>query len=269
MKLLIQTEEGNIVDTSNVLTLSKFQPSPPKRNPTFQEIEGRRGALLVSNNLSTRTILVECYFIARDSADFILKRDEVFSLFDNETSYYIIDSRQPFKRWKVVCENFDPEYFASRLGKQVLTFTAIDGMSESTGSTLSPLTFDSETWGMGQNLLNDDSNYTFNTTKFRVYNAGDIEVNPREKPLTITFKGASEGLLIHNLTTGERFKYTGETNSYDALTLDRLYVRKNDTSVFNNTNRISIRLKKGWNEFQVSGTTSSFEIAFDFRFYYL
>ncbi|MEC0277104.1 phage tail family protein [Peribacillus frigoritolerans] len=269
MELLIQREDGEIIDTRDLLKLSLFEPSPPQRNPNYQDIEGRRGSLLLSNALASRTIRVELLFIARDKSDFILKRDEVFVLFDSEDPYYIIDSRQPFKRWKVVLESSDPEYVRNRVGKINLTFTAINGMSESTASTLSPLTFDSETWGMGLNIPADDMKYIFNTTKFKVYNAGDIEVDPREKPMVITFRGASENLLIHNLTTGERFKYTGTTDSYDKLILDRLYVRKNDASVFNNTNRQAVRLKKGWNEFQISGTTSSFEIDFDFRFYYL
>jgi hypothetical protein len=110
--------------------------------------------------------------------------------------------------------------------------------------------------------------YTFNSRRFRVYNAGDFEVNPREKPLTITFKGASESLEIRNKTTGEAWNYTGTTNPYDTLTLDRVYARKNDTSIFNNTNRKVITLAKGWNDFVVNGASSTFELAFDFRFYY-
>lgn len=269
MELIIQTEQGEIIDTSDLLKLSIFQPSPPKRTPNYQDIEGRRGSLLISNSLSTRTVSVECFFTARDVSDFILKRDESFVLFDSEIPYYIIDSRQPFKRWKVVCESHEAEYINKRIGKLNLTFTVINGMSESTGSTLTPLTFDSESWGIGQNLLNVDNEYKFNNSKFKVYNAGDIEVDPREKPLTITFKGASENLTIRNNTTGESWKYYGDTNSYDTITLDRVYARKNDTSIFNDTNRKSIKLIKGWNEFSISGATSTFEIAFDFRFYYL
>ncbi|KON69634.1 hypothetical protein AKG34_13340 [Peribacillus butanolivorans] len=269
MELFIQKEEGEMIDTSDFLKLSLFEPSPPKRNPNYQDIEGRRGSLLFSNSLTNRTVSVECLFIARDVSDFILKRDEANALFDSEEPYYIIDSRQPFKRWKVVLESNDPEYQRNRVGKLNLTFTAIDGMSESTGSTQVPFSFASGAWGMGQNLIADDLLYTFNTTKFKVYNAGDIEVDPREKPMTITYSGASENLRIHNITTGEEFRYTGNTNSHDKIILDRVYVKRNTMSVYKNTNRVSIKLKKGWNEFVISGNSSSFEIAFDFRFYYL
>ncbi|MFP3509394.1 phage tail family protein [Peribacillus sp. SIMBA_075] len=269
MELFIQTEQGEVIDTSSFFKLSVFEPSSPKRNLSLQDIEGRRGSLVTSNALTTRTVLVECLFIARDKSDFILKRDETFVLFDSDIPYYIIDSRQPFKRWKVSCDGFDAEYTRNRVGKITLNFTAIDGMSESTGSTLSPLSFDSETWGIGQNLLNDDNGYIFTNRNFKIYNAGDIEVDPREKPLIITFKGSSDGLTIRNNTTGEYWRYSGSTNSYDTITLDQVFSRKNDASIFNDTNRKSVKLLKGWNEFTISGTTSAFEIAFDFRFYYL
>lgn len=268
MTLYIQKENDELIDTSELITLRRFQPSAPTRIPTFQEIEGRRGSLPASNALTTRTINVEFYFKARDNADFVLRRDELYSLFDSEEPFYIIDSRQPFKRWRVNIESWEFEDVAL-ISSHVITFTAMDGMSESTGSTLSPLTFDSETWGIGQHLLAEDHNYIFTGNKFRVYNAGDIEVDPREKPLTITFKGASENLSIRNNSTGESWKHYGTTNSYEKITLDRIYSRKNDTSIFNNTNRKSIKLIKGWNEFSIGGTSSTFEIAFDFRFYYL
>ncbi|MED3691309.1 phage tail family protein [Peribacillus butanolivorans] len=268
MKLLIQKVNGELIDTSELITLMRFQPAPPTRIPTLQDMQGKRGAMVVSNSLSTRTILVECYFKARDSSDFVLKRDELFALFDSEEAFYLIDSRQPFKRWKVVVEGYESEDVAW-ISKQSMTFIAVHGMSESTGSTLAPFGFESGNWGIGQNLIADDLLYTFNTTKFRVYNAGDIDIDPREKPLKITYSGASENLRIHNKTTGEEFQYTGNTNSHDKLKLDQVYVYRNTVSVLPNSNRVSISLKKGWNEFVISGNSSSFQIAFDFRFYYL
>ncbi|MDP1419227.1 phage tail family protein [Peribacillus simplex] len=268
MTLYIQKENEELIDTSELITLQRFQPSAPTRIPIFQEIDGRRGSLPASNALTTRTINVEFYFKARDNADFVLRRDELHSLFDSEEPFYIIDSRQPFKRWRVNIESWDFEDVAL-ISKHTITFTAMDGMCESTGSTLTPLTFDSESWGIGQHLLAEDQMYTFTGDRFRVYNAGDIEVDPREKPMTITFKGASENLSIRNVTLGQSWKYYGTSDSHDTIKLDRVFFKKNDKSIFNDTNRMSLKLVKGWNEFTVSGATSTFEIAFDFRFYYL
>lgn len=268
MRLLIQTLAGEIIDTSELFTLSTFKPSPPMRDAQFQGIEGRNGALLVTNQLAPRPVEVEGFILARDHSDFILKRDELYGMFDSEEPFYIIDSRQSFKRWKVTVEDFESTFLFSSYGDIKITFNAFEGMAESTGSTQTPFSFDEDSWGIGQNMVADDLVYTFNSRRFQIYNAGDFEVDPREKPLTITFKGASESLEIRNATTGEIWQHYGTTNPYDTLTLDRVYVRKNATSVFNNTNRKTITLVKGWNDFVINGASSAFELAFDFRFYY-
>lgn len=268
MHLIIQTLDGKTIDTSDILTLSTFKPSQPMRDSVFQQIDGRKGALLVTNELAPRSVEVEGFFLARDLSDFILQRDELYQLFDSEDPFFIIDSRQSFKRWKVTCDSFESKFLYSRYGEVKITFNAFEGMAESTGTTQTPFSFDADAWGIGQNMVSDDLVYTFNSRRFRVYNAGDFEVDPREKPLTITFKGASENLEIRNATTGEIWQYNGTTNPYDTITLDRVYVRKNATSVFNNTNRKTITLVKGWNDFVINGASSAFELAFDFRFYY-
>lgn len=269
MHLIIETKNGEVIDTRGVLKLLSFVPSPPKRVPTLQGIEGRRGSLLVSNDLDTRTIDVRLSFSARDVSDFILKRDEIFGVFDSEEEFFVIDSRQPFKRWKVVCESFNPEYYQLRMGIINLTFIAFEGMSESTSTTLTPVLFDSESWGIGQNVAVDDLVYKFNQNEFSVYNAGDIEVDPREKSLVIQFIGASENLKIHNRSTGDIWQYFKSTSPVDVITIDRVYSKKNNISIFNDTNRKVIMLKKGWNRFLISGPFSTFQITFDFRFYYL
>lgn len=266
--LIIETKEGEKIDTSDILKLLSFIPSPPIRSSNFQKIEGRPGALLISNDLDSRPINVKMSFLARDTGDFILKRDKVFALFDSEDFYYLIDSWQPFKRWKVVCEDFNPEYHALRLGIINLTFTAFDGVSESNASTQTPFTFEADAWGIGENMIGEDLKYTFHEQNFRVYNAGDFEVDPRTKPFLITFNGASRNLRIANLTTGDIWSYTGDTRPTDTIKIDRIYSYKNDTSIFRDTNHKLITLAEGWNDFVVSGTLAFFEIKFDFRFYY-
>lgn len=113
------------------------------------------------------------------------------------------------------------------------------------------------------------TSYTFTTTTFRVFNAGDIDIDPRVLPLKITFTGASTNLTITNQTTGDTWQYTGTTQTGDTITLDGVRSLKNGASIFRNTNRKLITIKPGWNKFIIEGTTGAFTISFDFRFYYL
>ena len=105
--------------------------------------------------------------------------------------------------------------------------------------------------------------------KFRIYNAGVVEVNPRESYLKIEFRGASNGLTVSNVTTGDTFKYLDTTLLTDSLVLDGIRSLKNGESVFARTNKKLITLSPGWNEFEVLGTEGFFRITFDFRFTYV
>lgn len=105
--------------------------------------------------------------------------------------------------------------------------------------------------------------------KFRIYNAGVVEVNPRESYLKIEFRGASNGLTVSNVTTGDTFKYLDTTLLTDSLVLDGIRSLKNGESVFARTNKKLITLSPGWNEFEVSGVDGFFRLTFDFRFTYL
>jgi len=108
-----------------------------------------------------------------------------------------------------------------------------------------------------------------NQTSFRIYNAGDKTIDPRELPLKITFRGASTNLTITNQTTGDCWQYTGTTVKSDFLVLDGIRSLKNGVSIFSDTNRKLITLVPGWNDFTITGASGYFEITFNFRFYYL
>ncbi|MCG6184237.1 phage tail family protein [Anoxybacillus sp. LAT_38] len=108
-----------------------------------------------------------------------------------------------------------------------------------------------------------------NQTSFSIYNAGDKTIDPRELPLTITFRGESANLTIINKTTGDTWQYTGTTVKSDFLVLDGIRSLKNGVSIFSDTNRKLITLVPGWNDFTITGASGYFEITFNFRFYYL
>jgi phage-related protein len=267
----VQRKDGTIYDLEQYGIRTKdFIVSAPSLRHVTEEIEGRDGVVDIETTEGARTITCLFKMRAVDMADFPLLRNEIFRIFRSKESFYLIDRREPMKRWEVKCQDaydIEQKYV---YGDFTVTFVCYKGYAESIGTTLDPFTFDVELWQIGQGLLeSDDLIYTHTTTSFRIYNAGDIDIDPRVLPLKIEFTGASTNLTITNQTTGDTWQYTGTTVDGDTITLDGVRSLKNGSSIFGQTNRKLITLKSGWNDFTITGATGAFTISFDFRFYYL
>jgi phage-related protein len=267
----IQRKDGAIYDLEQYGIRTKdFIVSAPSLRHVTEEIEGRDGVVDIETTEGAREITCLFKMRAVDIADFPLLRNEIFRIFRSKESFYLIDRREPGKRWEVKCQDaYDIEQ-KFVYGDFTVTFVCYKGYAESIGTTLDQFTFDAELWQIGQGLIeSDDLKYVHNTASFSIYNAGDIDIDPRVLPLKIEFTGASTNLTITNQTTGDTWQYTGMTVDGDTITLDGVRSLKNGTSIFGNTNRKLITLKAGWNDFTVTGATGAFTISFDFRFYYL
>ncbi|RDW17639.1 phage tail family protein [Oceanobacillus arenosus] len=268
---VFDTNWNEIDYRSSGLTCLSFIPE--SLSPLFETDtpDGEDGQIIYGTNITPRNLYARFYLKAVDHYDYQLLRDEIYSLFDPRRDLYLVDTRQPGKRWKARYSGaFSPEYINQITGQFELTFIASKPFSESIGTSLNPQTFDSELWQIGQGLITDETKYIHNTTKFRIYNAGTEIINPKKHPLIIKYKGASTNLQINNNTTLETWSHTGTTTVNDTLELNRLRSLKNSVvNIFQNTNRRSISLAPGWNEIELIGTSGSFEVTFDFRFYYI
>lgn len=269
----VQTLSGQkyVLEELGIMTRD-FNPQSPSPVHNFETIENRHGTIDRGTVYGQRTIKCSFYFKAVDMWDYALLRDEVFRLFDSRQAFYIIDQRNPGKRWPVKCNssyNIEQNW---KYGFFEIDFVTVKlPFAESIGTTLDPMTFDSNLWQIGQGLIAEDILYTHNTTSFRIYNAGDVTIDPRSLPLKIIYRGMSNNLSIKNVTTGDLWNYTGiTTTGLDVITLDGVKAYRNVVgSIFGKTNWGLITLKPGWNDFVLTGTTDNFEIEFDFRFYYL
>lgn len=270
MSLLIQKLNGVQFNTADFgLRLIEFDPDSPNYDHRYEDVDGIDGVIDVGTTMKQRTLNARFNMIARDMYDVALLRNEIFKLFHSKEAFYIIDNREPGKRWLVKVHPYTIRtlrYFKSSVDLQ---FTSASPYAESIGTTLDLMTFDSNLWQIGQGLIAEDLKYTHETTSFRVFNASDIEIDPRKVPLVIRIRGATNGLTILNRTTGDTFKLNIPTVSGDTVELNRVRVFKNGNTVFTSTNRKVIRLAPGWNDFIVSGISGAFQIEFDFRFYYL
>ena len=270
----IEYLDGTVLDLheDKNLWVSSFRISSPEPEHITSTIEGQHGSNYQGTILKDRKIVSSISVEAWDDIDFDMKRDEIFKIFNPLKQFYIIRDLQRGKRIKVsVSNSFDIDYITLEDGEFSIEFVIHSVFLESVGSTEDPFTFEAGKWQIGQGLIDAELKYTHDTTTFRIFNAGDIEIDPRSwyLPLKIIFKGVSNGLSITNQTTGDYWKYNGTTSSGDTIILDRVKAEKNGVSIFNETNGKVIKLAEGWNDFVVSGIDSAFTIQMIFRFYYL
>lgn len=247
-----------------------INPESPSKDLITDSTETIPGDLVFGEKRKSRKIDADFFIEAADYLDFELLRSRVYALFA-DGPYYLVDDRQPGKRWKVYCPD---AYTITRINPWVsdrftISFYSPSSFCESIGTTGDPLTMDSELWQFGQGITDDDLIYQFSTNTFSIYNAGDVPIDPRYLPLNIKYVGPSTNLQIKNNTTGDVWTYTGTSSTSDTVELDGVRSLKNSLSIFRDTNKNLITLAKGWNDFELTGTTDPFTISFDFRFYYL
>lgn len=241
------------------------------KNRVSESVEGRNGIITKGITRQNRSIEVHIGIFANDTRDYRLLRDEVFFFFDDDV-FYISERYEKGKRYKVTTlQSYIPERLNQRIAQARFTLELVDlPFAESIGTSMYPRTFDSGFWQVGQGLKVEDLKYAHDTNTFSIYNAGNVTVDPVDgMMLEITYQGASDGLEIKNITTGETWLYNGESGENDTIFFDGIQPLKNDLNIFRDTNRRIITLAPGWNDFELSGTIAEFLISFNFRFYYL
>jgi Phage tail protein len=247
MNIIIERLDGTQYSLADYnISVRDFIVDSPSPRFYWETVENRDGVIDLGTDYDGRTLRGSFFMSANDFLDFPLLRNEIFKIFASKEPFYLIDDREPGKRWYIKANTFSLKQVIT-LGEFDIEFFSPSAYAESVKPT----------------------SYTFTTTSFRVYNAGDITIDPRVLPLKITFTGASTNLTITNETTGDTWQYTGTTVGGDTITLDGVRSLKNGASIFGNTNRQLITIATGWNDFSVVGTTGAFEISFNFHFYYL
>lgn len=219
---------------------------------------------------SARFINAVFFIHNNDLVDYALFRSELFDMFIQDESFYIIDEKDTTKRWHV-CS--DGKFSLSRnlkSGTFDISFLCVNHYQESvmTSMELSNDKFwdvDKFSWN-GMITWDDDLNYKFFGNSFTINNLGTANVIPEDGVLRIKIKAnASNFLEITNITTGDTFRYKKPLTSNDTLMLDGVRVTKNGVNVLLDTNMEFISLKPGLNEFTITGGSVE-EVEFDFRF---
>ena len=106
-------------------------------------------------------------------------------------------------------------------------------------------------------------------SRFSVYNAGNVTVEPESMQITFNFTGVytTGGFTIRNLTTGEEVILNRSSNGSHFKMDGMLFSLGAINNVFRDTNRRFISLAPGDNQFEIVGGTFS-QCWFDFKYYY-
>lgn len=244
--------------------------SGPQPSTTYEQIAGSDGNVDNGTTFGTRTITAKFYLDAKDYIDYTLAQKETWQTLFDYDPYYITWSRMPGIRFLVHIKPFEFSSISQISGTFDIDFEAFKGFAESVGRTdEDPIDMDSDKWQMvGQGfVLDEDLVYTnIPGNSFKIFNAGDITIDPRKHDLTISIQGAGKPTL-KNLTTGDMFTYNKALASGDTLTIDGVYPLLNGVHCGRDTNHGLLTLAPGWNQFQLTGLTNP-KSSFGFRFLY-
>ncbi|HCD2939612.1 phage tail family protein [Enterococcus durans] len=262
-----------IVELTNnsYLRLIDINIGMPVAKNEFVEFSGTNGKRLSNSSFDAFPITLSFDIRSREQSmfDLVLQKTELRELFTREPEFYLIYSKEPGKKYRVVYDSIDDERKGVIYTRYTVNLEAIKGYSESIATTLTDFNLEEE-WQFSQGLVAEDYRYTHQTSHFIIYNAGSFEIDPREHYLWITLEGESEGnVTIFNKTTGDRFIYypSLSANLGQTLVLDGVIPKLNGVSCGINTNHGLINLVEGVNEIEIQNITRV-KSSWDFRFLY-
>jgi Phage tail protein. len=242
----------------------------PQPVTTYGQMSGVDGRQDNGTTFDLRTIEADFLYSGTDRWDYALAMREVWAeLFDYDP-YYISWSRMPGLRYLVHCKPFEFTKIANlRSGTFTVQFEAFRGFAESLGRTdIDPINMQSDKYQLiGQGFpMGEDLIYHHTESSFRIFNAGNVRINPRFHFCLISIKGTGIPVLV-NHTTGDVFQYYSELAAGDELTIDGVYPKLNGVSCGRDTNHGLIGLAPGWNDIEMSGLMNP-ESTFGFYFLY-
>jgi Phage tail protein len=284
MGLKVITQDNKTYDLSFIGgSLISFDVKPPefKGDPFDESTEDMDGGEDIDVFYKGRTIACEIQIKAYDELDYPLVRNKVFKMFESRKPFYVIDDREPMKRW-LVRASYDVEQIIYDRGKLDITFKSKFVHAESVWTTQDGLDSGTGLIGFGMNWDTgkvETAKYKYDVTNgsatyqdFNIWNGGDFTIDPRRHWLVIELRGPSTNLLIHNMSTGDKWQYLGTTFSGNLTQLYGVKSRKYTTawqSIFKDSNRQIITLAPGWNYIRVVGMTDNFTFEVKTRFLYL
>lgn len=274
-KLFIKPPDGDEIDAEDITSGLRYldDDSDPILTNTYAQDAVTDGQAYSYSQIGMNTINSRFFLKYSDWYDYKMKKHEIARFFMQKGLYRIRTDAEPGIVKFVRAGNFEiknPED-GTHIVQFTIPFDNPSGVKWSYAYSDELMEYDKNLWQYGMNLPNgQDLQYHFiNTHNFDIYNASDIDLDPREKyPVQIIVTGFHGKFDMINETTGDEIIYTEPLAPEDTLVWDKLSVFKNGKLDNGATNLAWIRLKQGWNHFKIYGY-DNVDIRFHFRFVYL
>lgn len=274
-KLFIKPPDGDEIDAEDITSGLRYldDDSDPILTNTYAQDAVTDGQAYSYSQIGMNTINSRFFLKYGDWYDYKMKKHEIARFFMQKGLYRIRTDAEPGIIKFVRAGNFEiknPED-GTHIVQFTIPFDNPSGVKWSYAYSDELMEYDKNLWQYGMNLPNgQDLQYHFvNTHNFDIYNASDIDLDPREKyPVQIIATGFHGKFDMINETTGDEIVYTESLNPEDTLVWDQLSVFKNGKLDNTSSNLAWIRLKRGWNHFRIYGY-DNVDIRFHFRFVYL
>lgn len=272
--LFIKPPEGDEINAKDICSGLDFlgDDSDPMLNTTYASDAVTDGQVYSYSQIGNNTVNANFALHFTDWYDYKMKKHELAKFFMQKGIYRIRTDAEPGIVKFVRAGNFTIERPQMTTYKEFsIPFDNPSGVKWSYAYSDELMEYSKDLWQVGMNLPNgQDLQYHFiNTHNFDIYNASDIDLDPREKyPVQIIVTGFHGKFDMINETTGDEIIYTEPLAPEDTLVWDKLSVFKNGKLDNGATNLAWIRLKRGWNHFKIYGY-DNVDIRFHFRFVYL
>lgn len=233
------------------------------------ERKGKDGVGLGPSTFGPFKLILRFFYRGKDLADYNLMKQRLRGLLFRRDPYYVVHSEMPGKKYAVYCESNAITDIFDRNGTFEITFNVFKGYSESLYKT-DQFSLMSDKWQFGNGLIPDESiSYKHTRQKFKIFNGSSDTINPRFHFLKIWIRANTDkSFKIVNKTTGDVFEFKGTLKKNQSLVLDGVYPYLDLKRCGRITNHGVISLAPGFNDFEVWGSLSNFEIEFVFNYIY-
>lgn len=272
--LFVKPPQGDEVNVSDVIPGLTFlgDDSDPVMTNTYTNDAGTDGQSYSYSQISNNVVTARFNIDFSDWYDYKMKKHEIARFFMQKGLYRIRTDAEPGIIKYVRAGNFTIETPQAKTNAEFsIPFDNPSGVKWSYAYSDEAMDYSNNAWQVGMNLPNGQNlKYHFiDQHRFKVYNASDITIDPRQRyPLQIIVTGFNGLFDIVNRTTGDEFIYDKSLSASDELVLNGMETRVNGKLANGSTNLAWIRLQPKWNEFTIYGY-NPIDIRFHFRFVYL
>lgn len=268
--IIVQQTDGTSYDLDDCdFKVISFDPPNTAYNHSFQMIYTDRPTL-TQTAINQATIPLVLMIRANDYEDYELQVMKIRKIFSSFKPFYVVNSRVPYIRYKVVAQSFDIERLSNFYFSQNLTINLdmIDGCGETVGLTTdNTFVNDLNSWGFGENIPSTPLTYKFSDSTFSFWNLGNFPLKADSRPVMIRFNGNANNLAIINHTTGQEWQLNQSISSDKELLISGMKPVYDGNNVFSSTNHAYLDFETGENKIEIQNA-SDFNITFETRFYF-